>query len=125
MSDIDDALRLLGLAMSMATAGRMAAGAATGDGTDNVFYIEDCKHEAGELLVKAFGKDSPLIYRFVDRAVPHWTNVRGREYQLRLLESGELVRAVGELEKLLGMPEEYAETLLEGVVKPFADVRTM
>lgn len=116
--------RHIGMAMSMSTADEMAKH--IGDGLDE-FEIESTLWEAEYALQRAFGlaDPSPLIGRFVRDVVPTYTQTGPRAHQLALIESGSLRLAISKLGRLLELPLEYAETLLEGIVKPFADVRTM
>lgn len=89
--------------------------------------VESCMWAAESFLASAFGvpDDAVLIRRFVNEVVPNFVTDIAREHQLALLERGKLRVAIDHLGELLGLPLEYAEPLLDGVVKPFADVGEM
>lgn len=122
-SHIGWAERHLAMAMSLATAEEMSKD----DDMNDYFELESSKWEAEYALQQAFGlaEPSPLIGQFVRDVVPTYTQTGPRAHQLALIESGNLRLAISKLGRLLELPLEYAEPLLGGIVKPFADVRTM
>lgn len=123
-SHIGWAERHIGMAMSMSTAKEMAKHF---DDRLEEIEIESTLWDAQDALQRAFGltKISPLIDRFVHRVVPTYTQTQQRAHQLTLIANGSLCLAINRLGRLLELPVEYAEPLLDDVVKPFAEVRTM
>ena len=123
-SHIGWAERHIGMAMSMSTSEEMAKH--FGDGLDE-FELESTLWEAQDAFQQAFDltDTSPLIDRFVHHVVPTYTQTQQRAHQLTLIANGSLRLAINRLGRLLELPVEYAEPLLDDVVKPFAEVRTM
>lgn len=90
------------------------------DGYSSVYNL---RWDAEDAISEAVGHRGmprhPLIVAFCEKTTPLSLSHTARVRQLELLGSGELVRAMQDLGKLLDMPEEYAAPLLEDIIRPF------